>query len=149
MKKIMFLLVAFVALNANAQKLERGYAGSVEAGGLTHFDYTWFNLSSTHGFQFDKRWFVGGGASLMLNEACFGNIYAAGRCYSTHIKSSKWTPYGEVRFGVEFGDIKTQCFLEPSAGVRYTMSDKMALSARLGWYFDGGSGLSFTAGIHF
>lgn len=149
MKKILILLLTFMAIHANAQKLERGYAGSVEMGGLTDFDGTFFNLSTTHGFQFDERWFVGGGASLLLNNVQFANFYAAGRCYSTRTKSERWTPYGEVRFGVEFGDIKTQCFFEPSAGVRYTLNNKLALSARLGWYFDGGSGLSFTAGVHF
>lgn len=149
MKKILFLFFTFVALNVNAQRLERGYAGSAEVGGLTSSGYTWFNLSTTHGYQFNQRWFAGGGMNLFVNDLCFANIYAAGRCYSTRIKSEKWTPFGEMRFGVEFGDRKTQCFMEPSAGVRYALNSRFALSARVGWYFDGGSGLSFTAGIQF
>ncbi len=150
MRKLLFCFILVMdSLGMQAHGMKNGYSGSVEAGCLTDFYDGLFQISTTHGKQFDERWFAGGGTTLFFYEGVSANIYAAGRCFSTRIGNERWRPYGELRFGLEIVDGSSP-FIEPSAGVRINIGQQYALSTRVGLYCDNdGCYMSFSLGFHF
>lgn len=69
MKKIAILLAATMALaiNSNAQSMQSGYKGHVDAGysvGIGDYDFGRFEVNTTHGYQVNPYIFLGAGTGL-------------------------------------------------------------------------------------
>ena len=69
MKKIAILLAATMAfaINSNAQSMQSGYKGHVEAGysvGIGDYDFGRFEVNTTHGYQVNPYIFLGAGTGL-------------------------------------------------------------------------------------
>ena len=69
MKKIAILLAATMAfaINSNAQSMQSGYKGHVEAGysvGIGDYDFSRFEVNTTHGYQVNPYIFLGAGTGL-------------------------------------------------------------------------------------
>ena len=69
MKKIAILLAATIAfaINSNAQSMQSGYKGHVEAGysvGIGDYDFGRFEVNTTHGYQVNPYIFLGAGTGL-------------------------------------------------------------------------------------
>ena len=66
MKKIAILLAATMAfaINSNAQSMQSGYKGHVDAGysvGIGDYDFGRFEVNTTHGYQVNPYIFIGAG----------------------------------------------------------------------------------------
>lgn len=64
MKKIAILLAATMAfaINSNAQSMQSGYKGHVDAGysiGIGDYDFGRFEVNTTHGYQVNPYIFLG------------------------------------------------------------------------------------------
>lgn len=69
MKKIAILLAATMAfaINSNAQSMQSGYKGHVDAGysvGIGDYDFGRFEVNTTHGYQVNPYIFLGAGTGL-------------------------------------------------------------------------------------
>lgn len=128
MKKYIILLVAFLVsfcAYANNEGAKRGYHWNVATNFLFGNDgeYHGVNvfgggISTTHGYQFNPRIFVGGGMALHLHAM-------------SNIETSLFVPlYADFRF--TFVDKKVTPYLEAKAGYAVGRSDGSYLSPGFG-----------------
>lgn len=116
MKKILLLLFALCSIVSNAQSSNyrtRGYKGDVNVGLLRDISCEEIKLGlfSTHGFQINRMFFVGGGIGY---ECGMLPIYADFRSYVIK-KKLKVDPYIEMKVGY---DIENDgCYLSPGIGI--------------------------------
>lgn len=111
----------------------RGYKGFVDAGYLfdvSDNDANKFELSTSHGYQFNNYFFVGGGLA-------FNHYSEAGLCavpifanFRANFINNKVTPFGDVKVGYTAGDIEG-AYVSMAVGVRVALAKKMALNFRL------------------
>jgi outer membrane protein assembly factor BamA len=141
MKKVLIAaaLVA-IATSAAAREPQRGYRGFVEwSNDVTSYRYDedtrasyWYTgLSTSHGYQFNPRLFVGAG--LMLEHSTSGDldilpIYAQIRTDQTW---GKFTPYGDFKLGYNTTD-GGGIYASPSIGYRFNWGKKLNLNVGVG-----------------
>ncbi len=114
----------------------KGYKGFFEAG------YLWdirnsntisankLELSTSHGFQFNNHFYIGGGVALdRYNDAeCTAvPIFAD---FRANFLNKKLTPFSNIRLGYTAGDI-TGVYVSLAAGLRITLKAKMALNLKV------------------
>lgn len=127
MKKIIFLLFALCSIVGYAQSNNyrtRGYKGDVNLEFLDDISWGKFHLglSSTHGYQINQMFFVGGGIGY---ECGILPIYADFRSYLTK-KNLVVDPYVEMRLGY---DVENDgCYLSPSIGISKPFGKKYAFT---------------------
>ena len=152
--RILLLLMAVLAVlpaaayepadNAGLSKKEqrrtlRGYKWSVDASAVlksgedvekdenfTYYNSNAFYLSTTHGYQFNNYFFLGGGVAL----GCYTDmrefmvpVYAA---FRVNILNKKVSPYVDGRAGVSFGN-SVGVYCPIALGLRIAMDRKTAL----------------------
>lgn len=87
-------------------------------------------LFTTHGYQINKTWFVGGGIGYE-NEML--PIYFDAKAYFSK-KAMKVNPWAEIKLG--YDAINFDCYLSPSIGIALPLSKDYALSIGLAWGSD-------------
>ena len=163
MKKLFmtFVMVALLGTTAFAQdaKSYRGFTDfSYTLGvGETSEDFDRFTLSTTHGYQIDDLFFVGGGVSFeYVRDAAVAlvPIYADARIdIPLHGRSIK--PFVDAKIGYAAGQLDGFYFA-PTIGVRVPVKFVKAMNFGLGYKLqkiqDAGSNtnaLTFNVGIEF
>ena len=163
MKKLFmtFVMVALLGTTAFAQdaKSYRGFTDfSYTLGvGETSEDFDRFTLSTTHGYQIDDLFFVGGGVSFeYVRDAAIAlvPIYADARIdIPLHGRSIK--PFVDAKIGYAAGQLDGFYFA-PTIGVRVPVKFVKAMNFGLGYKLqkiqDAGSNtnaLTFNVGIEF
>ncbi len=127
MKKIILVLLALYSIVGYAQSSNyrtRGYKGDVNVGLLRDISCEEMKLGlfSTHGFQFNRMFFVGGGIGY---ECGMLPIYADFRSYLTK-KKLVVDPYVEMKIGY---DVQNDgCYLSPSFGISKPFGKKYAFT---------------------
>jgi hypothetical protein len=109
--------------------------GVVDAPYARHF----FGLSTIHGYQLNKSMIVGGGTGINFYNG--GALMPLFLDFRYRIYVSRVTPYVVANGGVllDFSGKKdTRIFINPSAGVSYTLKPKLALSFGTGIFVQWG-----------
>lgn len=125
--------------NKQTKNTFRGYKGFVDAGYLfdvSDHEANKFELSTSHGYQFNNYFFVGGGLA-------FDHYTEAGLCavpvfanFRANFMDNKVTPFGDVKVGYTAGDIEG-AYVSLAVGVRVALVKKMALNFRLEYVAQG------------
>lgn len=147
MRKLLIGAVAgLVAVAAYGREPERGYRGFVEwdnlIGNTSYFssadgvvkpnETQWFiGVSTSHGYQLNNNLFVGAG--LMAAAATPSGdinlpIFAEARY---DVAFDKFTPFGDVRLGYNFGD-GGGIYFSPTVGYRFNWGRKADVNLGLG-----------------
>lgn len=114
----------------------KGYKGFFDAGYLwdirnsNTINANKLELSTSHGFQFNNHFYIGGGVALdRYNDAeCTAvPIFAD---FRANFLNKKLTPFSNVRLGYTAGDI-TGVYVSLAAGLRITLKAKMALNLKV------------------
>lgn len=123
-------------LNTNGKKtyeLHKGYKGFVDvSGGVSLYDgegYAGFSLSTTHGYQFNKHWFIGGGFGYChLDYDEYIPIFTNAR-YNFDSRNGL---FADIKFGSYLSSSNdTKAFLSPSFGYRIALTKNMGLNAAI------------------
>lgn len=117
----------------NTKSSLKGYKGFVETGyifDLSDFDANRFEVSTTHGYQFNNYLFVGGGIGIdYYTDADLTSvpIFASFRANFTN---KRITPFADIKTGYAAGDVDG-AFCTVGLGVRFALAKKMALNLKL------------------
>lgn len=148
MKRLLFILVIFLSLAAEARQPSRGYRGFIEWSsslrsekfGLFDFNgnlYTYrqntfyTGLTTSHGYQIDSMFFIGAGLGM---ERCgsivnwVAPVFLQGR---VDLKFGKWTPFGDIRLGANMAE-GVGMYFSPSIGYRFNWGRKMGVNIGAG-----------------
>lgn len=141
-----------------ARRTLKGYKGFVDAGYTFDLDDYYYDnmnrieISTTHGYQFNNYFFVGGGVA--LDYYTDADLYAVPifANFRANFINKKITPFGDFKLGYTAGDVEG-VYLSTAIGVRFTMAKKTAINLRLeytcqgtgsGYYdYGGGSSISY------
>ena len=149
MKKILFALACIMSMaSASAQYIESGYHGFATIGDAIMVDETRIgsvDLTTTHGYQFNSKFFLGGGVGYTYvynnHHDNFSLIPVFADIHYT-ILDKRITPFIDVKGGyalnASYSD-DNMGFVSPSVGVRFAIGDtKLGINASLGYtgYFD-------------
>ena len=145
-RKIFTLLMLAVMLTAFAKQPERGYRGFLDWSNSyrTTASYTGFprissfytGISTSHGYQFNPRLFVGAGIDFEHCSKIDSNIlslFAQGR---TDLKFGKFTPFGDLRLGYNLAH-GGGVYFSPSIGYRFSWNRKMGINIAIGYNLQG------------
>lgn len=150
MKKIAILLAATMAfaINSNAQSMQSGYKGHVEAGysvGIGDYDFGRFEVNTTHGYQVNPYIFLGAGTGLH-----FMSSYKTGDMeipldvrdskvdipvfanFRSNFTKGKISPFFDIKGGT-FVTNNGGLYVVASLGVRYALNSKQGLSLSVGY----------------
>jgi sRNA-binding regulator protein Hfq len=149
-----------------------GYRGFVDVGyvfgtGDESSKIDRIEFSTTHGYQINTNFFVGGGTGIhymTLNDVFLLPLFID---FKGYILSGNVSPYFDFKGGythilskLEDEDIKGGLYISPAIGVRYLISNNIGLNASLGFVFQQfrdialneyakANGVSFKFGIEF
>lgn len=123
-------------LETNGKKtyeLHKGYKGFVDlSGGFFSNDYgvelAGFSVSTTHGYQFNKHWFVGGGFGFCLTR---NDDYIPVFTNVRYNFSKRSGLFADVKMGSDFFNEKGGLFLSPSLGYRIALTKNIGLNAAI------------------
>lgn len=152
MKKSILLLIAMqIAFVCNAWEPkatrypERGYRGFVDVDftvgkerGNAYYgkgEPLWYlGLSTSHGFQFDNKFFLGGGLMVSPVSSNKDGIIPVFAHFRFDTEFSNFTPFGDIRLGYNIadGDKGTGVYFSPSVGYRFNWGRKLNLNLSLG-----------------
>lgn len=133
MKKIVLLfLLVFIPYMSFAQAnsyRDKGYKGDVALGLNADISCGCGGaaLFTTHGYQINKTWFVGGGIGYE-NEML--PIYFDTKAYFSK-KTMKVNPWAEAKLG--FDTINRGCYFSPTIGIALPLAKEYALTIGLAW----------------
>jgi len=115
-----------VRIYADPGQSLRGYKGFID-GGYNFGDYESFEISTSHGYQFNNHIFVGGGIALrhysdydVTSVPFFANFRA-------NFIDNKVTPFVDVKTGYAVGDLEG-FYASIGLGLRIKLQNKMALN---------------------
>lgn len=132
MKRLSFLLIAlFVITQGYSQIRMKGYRGFADLGahfniGDTDVKGTSYNVSTSHGYQFNSHVFLGGGVGFDYYsdaEEVFIPLFANIRL---NLLDSKASPYFDLKAGYSVGQT-CGIYANPSLGVGIFISPKHVL----------------------
>ena len=150
MKKTAILLSATMAfaINSNAQSMQSGYKGHVEAGysvGIGDYDFGRFEVNTTHGYQVNPYIFFGAGTGLH-----FMSSYKTGDMeipldvrdskvdipifanFRSNFTKGKLSPFFDIKGGT-FVSNNGGLYVVASLGVRYALNSKQGLNLSVGY----------------
>ena len=153
-RKLLTTLFALTIFSAFSVEPSRGYRGFVEVGtdinsfmiaegdhyvDGDHFEYIgvrrrhFANLSiaTSHGFQFNPNFFLGGGilgGYSSLLDAAYVDMYAHARTDQTF---GRFTPYADLRVGIQYR-ADGPLYISPTVGYRFNFGHKANLNIGLG-----------------
>lgn len=116
-----------------ARKTLKGYKGFVDLaciGDVSDYDASKIELSTSHGYQFNNYFFVGGGVALNYYadaDLVAAPIYAN---FRANFINKRITPFADVKTGYSVGDIEG-AYASIGVGVRFSLKGKKALNLAL------------------
>lgn len=144
------MALIFIAIQAPAKEPKKGYRGFVDLSGDAIFEKKHSNdrdivfsvsgITTTHGYQFNKNFFVGGGfgATLVTYNYDYKNltvefpVYASGRA---DWKIGKVPLFADLRLGTSINvknDNLGHLFITPSIGYRCSWGHRVSLNIGAG-----------------
>ena len=152
MKKILLLLIIIATFNlsfssfageksryTNQTYRNSGYRGNVN---FTNHIAVWFGLETSHGYMFDSKNYIGGGAAFFATPVSddfpmFGNVFGE---YQRYFKNKRSTPTAGLKAGycLALKDLSGNTFdkavtLEPRIGWEWAQNDKFGLNLNIGF----------------
>lgn len=125
----------------NTKTLGRGYKGFVEAGyehSFGKFEGGIFTLSTSHGFQFNPYFYLGGGIAFNFytytaDDETYGflPVYINLR---TNLTASRVSPYLDIKTGVVMNE-DGGFYASPSLGVRIGLRRKLGLNISINYTY--------------
>ena len=151
MRKVSFIfsVIMVIALNCNAQSSSNGcYRGSIDAGysiGVGDYEFSRFEVNTSHGYQFNSCIFLGAGVGLhfmssyetkdmyipldvrdrQVDIPVFANI----RC---NFSKKKVSPFVDLKGGTYVTN-NGGLYVNASAGCRFAINEKQAVSLAVGY----------------
>ena len=137
-----------------ARNTLKGYKGFVDfayIGDVSDYNASKIELSTTHGYQFNNYFFVGGGVA--FNYYTDADLYAAPiyANFRANFINKKVTPFADVKAGYAVGDIEG-AYASIGVGVRFSLKGKKALNLALMYNFqdyDATTDYSYSYGGHY
>ena len=139
----LLITISLLSFTVAANEPKKGYRGFVDAnvdlsfhqGGYGDNSVTvYYGLSTSHGYQFNSHYFLGGGLMFERHHPVYHNygysfpVYLHARIDWTF---GKFPLYGDVRIGgVLFGDYRL--YLSPTVGYRLNLGRKSNLNFGIG-----------------
>ena len=113
-------------------------------GHTTPYSTSYYGITSVHGYQVNSMFMVGGGTGLLMyNDGLMIPLFVDMR---VRFPLSMFTPYisGEGGMLLNPSDINggSRMFINPAAGVRYSLDRKVALTASAGLWVQMGPNIS-------
>ena len=140
MKKLLLiitLVLSSVGLS-QAQEVEKGYVGFVDVGFTTNgskWNTYIAEVFTTHGRQFNQHIFLGGGIGLQQFIGKGSDLYSVGVPlyvdFRVNFIKHKISPFFDLKHGVSIGPFGM--FTNPTLGVRFGITDKLALNLHVGY----------------
>ncbi len=118
---------------------------------MSDYNASKIELSTTHGYQFNNYFFVGGGVALNYYtdaDLVAAPIYAN---FRANFINKKVTPFADVKAGYAVGDIEG-AYASIGVGVRFSLKGKKALNLALIYNFqdyDTTTDYSYSYGGHY
>ena len=159
---------SFGGYNESAGGFNKGYRGMVEIGngfGWANMRYL-FKFSTTHGYQFNPYFYLGGFVSFGTIE-CYNNYYDSDYDYydyylgfnfrwgvdaRTYLSKGRFAPFLGLQFGMDLYGGNGFVYFSGQAGFRVALKNKLALNfaVQIGPedYFDHGEAI-FKLGFEF
>ncbi|MDE5880090.1 MAG: hypothetical protein K2H60_00025 [Muribaculaceae bacterium] len=144
---ILLVLSTILAVAANARDLERGYRGFLEwDNAIGETDYLtkdlghygkgtqWFiGISTSHGYQFDNHWFLGGGVMISCAFPSCDKFLPAFVEVRYDSKIGKFTPFVDLRGGYYYDCEKSGgLYVSPTIGYCFRTSKNLNFNLGLG-----------------
>ena len=120
-----------------ARNTLKGYKGFVDfayIGDVSDYNASKIELSTSHGYQFNNYFFVGGGVALNYYtdaDLVAAPIYAN---FRANFINKRVTPFADVKTGYAVGDIEG-AYASIGVGVRFSLKGKKALNLALIYNF--------------
>lgn len=149
MKKVLITLLMFLPLATQAQGLKKGYHGFADAGYclyLSQLDPATFEVTTSHGYQFNPYIFLGAGTGFnFTGKAKHGNI--SGNPYlkrdakvdipiffnaRANFTQTKFSPFVDARIG-SYVNNDGGIYANVAIGGRYAIGDNIGLSLSIGY----------------
>jgi len=118
---------------SNASRSLKGYKGFIETGytfDISDYGADRFELSTTHGYQFNNYLFVGGGVGVNYYTDADLASYPIFASFRANFTNKKITPFADIKSGYVVGDVEG-AFATVGIGVRFGLARKMALNLKL------------------
>ena len=137
-----------------ARNTLKGYKGFVDfayIGDVSDYNASKIELSTSHGYQFNNYFFVGGGVALNYYtdaDLVAAPIYAN---FRANFINKRVTPFADVKTGYAVGDIEG-AYASIGVGVRFSLKGKKALNLALMYNFqdyDTTTDYSYSYGGHY
>jgi len=117
-------------LRKSARNTLKGYKGFIDAatiGNVNGYDASFMEISTTHGYQFNNYFFLGGGIALNYYadaELTTAPIYAA---FRANFINKKVSPFADIKLGYTVGDLRGT-YASIGIGVRFSLKGRKALN---------------------
>ena len=166
-KLFLIAVLLLISMPMSGQGLSKGYRGFVDIGytiGVGDFDNGRFEITTSHGYQFNSWLFIGGGMGI---NRWSGNLDATSTPLFGVIRfdvpfGGKLSPFVDFKIGGNLGDMRGFYF-HPSLGGRFSLNEKCGLSLAVGytlqkarvywrdieWTIENFGGISIKAGLDF
>ncbi len=150
MKQSIFLLLAvLLSFSVNARQPERGYRGFVDCSTTFNLDintggasdsYIWLGGSTSHGYQFNRWLYVGGGIGyetvLAPGDRRPKRIFPVFADTRADLQFGRFTPFADIKLGVNFTR-GAGLYFSPTIGYRFNVCRSTAINFAIGATFFG------------
>lgn len=111
----------------------RGYKGFVDVGyvgDLSDNDANKMEFSTSHGYQFNNYFYVGGGVAASIYTDLDLVAVPLFVDFRANFINKKVTPFADIKTGYSVGDVKG-AYVTTSLGVRFSLKGKKAINLKL------------------
>lgn len=146
MKNNRLLTLLFLTLLSCSLYAQKGYRGNVEFGSCfligdnypyppfySNDAFIYYNVSTTHGYQFTPYFFIGAGVGFMGWKNAYGlencPLFADARL---NLSSKRWKPFIDCRIGIDLVN-NSSLYISPSIGIQYSFTEKLGLFFKAGY----------------
>lgn len=130
----------------NPRSTLKGYKGFVDfgfIGDINDNDANKVEISTSHGYQFNNYFYVGGGLAASIYTDLDLVTVPFFVDFRANFINKKITPFADIKTGYSVGDIEG-LYVTTSVGVRFSLKSKKAINLKLEYnyqqydYYDGG-----------
>lgn len=149
MKKALLALLMFLPIITQAQELQKGYRGMVDAGYcyyISQINPSTIEITTSHGYQFNPYLFLGAGIGFNLTGKCeWGEV--AGKPYNkrdakvdiplffnvrANLTKTRFSPFVDGRIGAYINN-DGNIYANGSIGCRYALNEDIGISVSVGY----------------
>jgi len=120
-----------------------GYSGFVEIGyciGIGEYDFSRFDMSTTHGFQINSHIFIGAGTGIKYFDESYAIPFYTD--FRVNFLNKKVSPFAGMKLGYTFGDVSGM-MITPMFGCRFGFHNNFGLVLSLGYDYQRGKVTSY------